>query len=103
MVGTGVVVERVDGEVTTSRIFLERSVNVISQQSTRLASAGVLFGTLLVMTTAKGRDFDDFPPDSHMNDLKSASDDPGVAKALLDLLRGGIGGDVEVLGVLADQ
>ena len=55
------------------------------------------------MTTAKGGDFDDFPPDSHMNDLKSASDDPGVAKALLDLLRGGICGDVEVLGVLADQ
>ena len=103
LVGGSVVVERVDGEVTTSRIFLKRSVNVISQQSTGLTSAGILLGALFVMTTAKGGDLDDFPPHSHMNDLKAASDDPGVAKALLDLLRGGIGGDVEVLGVLADQ
>ena len=55
------------------------------------------------MTSAKGGDLDDFPPDSHMNNLKAASDDPGIAKALLDLFGGGIGGDVEVLGVLADQ
>jgi hypothetical protein len=55
------------------------------------------------MTAAKGGDLDDFPPDSHMNDLKAASDNPGAAKALLDLFGGGIGGDVEVFGVLADQ
>jgi hypothetical protein len=55
------------------------------------------------MTPAKGGDLDDFPPDSHMNNLKAASDDPGIAKALLDLFGGGIGGDVEVLGVLPNQ
>ena len=52
------------------------------------------------MTTAKGGDLDDFPPHSHMNDLKAASDDPGVAKALLDLLRGGIVATSKSLGCL---
>ena len=55
------------------------------------------------MTTAKGSDLDDFPPDAHMNDLKAASDDPGIAKALFDLFWGRIGGNVEVLGVLSNQ
>ena len=68
-----------------------------------MTGAGVLFRALLVMATAKGSDLDDFPPDSHMNDLKAASDNPGVAKTLFDLLGGRIGGDVEVLGALADQ
>jgi hypothetical protein len=55
------------------------------------------------MTAAKRGDLDDLPTDPHMNDLKAASNDSGIAKALLDLLRSGIGGHVEVLGVLADQ
>ena len=38
-----------------------------------------------------------------MNDLKAASDDPGIAKALFDLFGGRIGGNVEVLGVLSNQ
>ena len=55
------------------------------------------------MTAAKRGDLDDLPTDPHMNDLKAASNDSGIAKALFDLLRGGIGGHVEVLGVFADQ
>src|SRR5690606_1371461 len=52
---------------------------------------------------AEGGDLDDFPPEHHVREPEAAPDQAAVAEQRLDLLRGGVGGDVEVLGAAAHQ
>ena len=42
-------------------------------------------------------------PVDHVHDAESSTDDEGTSKQSLDLLRGGVGGHVEVLGTQAQQ
>ena len=48
-------------------------------------------------------DLNNLPARSYMNDLKSPADNACAAKALLNLLGCGVGGDIEIFGVLAYQ
>jgi hypothetical protein len=54
------------------------------------------------MTATKRGDLDDFPPHPNVNDLKAATYDSCISEALLDLIGGGIGGDIEIFRLLAD-
>ncbi|MOA05523.1 hypothetical protein D3C78_1251250 [compost metagenome] len=55
------------------------------------------------MIGAEGGDFDDLAAELHMGQLEAAADHPGVAELGADLLRGGAGGHVVVLGLHAEQ
>ena len=55
------------------------------------------------MVAAKGGYFDDLTAEQHMDDAKATADDAGIAEQLAHLLRRGVGGDVEVLGLGAQD
>ena len=55
------------------------------------------------MVAAEGGDFDDLAAKSDVDDSKAPADDAGVAKQGIHFLGGGIGGDVEVLGVTPQE
>jgi hypothetical protein len=52
---------------------------------------------------AEGGDLQRFGTDHHMHDLEAAADDAGAAEGVADLLRRRVGGDIEILRLLADQ
>jgi len=58
--------------------------------------AGLLKGT-------EGGDLDDFPAEAYMDDTKSAANNTGVAEQCVYRLRCGVRGNIEVLGVAAQQ
>ena len=53
-----------------------------------------------MVATERG-DFNDFPPLSHMHNLKPATDDTGAAENAANLFWGGVGGNVEIFRVSA--
>ena len=57
----------------------------------------------LRVIAAEGRHFDDLAAEVHMHQLEAATDHPRVAKLGADLLGRGAGGNVEILGLYADQ
>ena len=46
---------------------------------------------------------DDLPPEVHVHDAEAAADDAGVAEQAPDVFRSGVGGDVEILRLQAQQ
>ena len=62
-----------------------------------MVAAGVL------VVGAKGGDLDNLAAEAHMHDTEAAADDAAAAKQLPDLLRCGVGGYIEVLGVTVQQ
>ena len=93
-----VVVERVDREVAPRRILVLFAEQVVGQH------AAVLVGLAVrVVERAEGRDLDRLLPEHHVHEAEAAADDDGAAEMRLDLLRRGIGGDVEVLRRDAEQ
>ena len=55
-------------------------------------------GVSFVAVGAEGGDFDDLAAEVDVGEPEAASDEPAVGEDLLELLGGGVGGDVEVLG-----
>ena len=53
--------------------------------------------------SAKGRHFDDFPPEAHVGKPESAPDEAAVPEQRLDFLRRRVRGHVEVLGLPLEQ
>jgi len=92
LAGGRVVVERVDREVAARGVVVLLAVRVVREH------AAVLVGQPVdVHQRAEGGDLDRLLPEHHVHQPEAAADDDGAAEVRLDLLRRGVGGDVEVL------
>ncbi len=101
-----IVVERIDGEVAAQGVFLDAAPGVVAQHQPGLFVGGVLVAVEFLVVPLKGAergDFDHFAAETHMHDLEAAADDTAALEQALDLLRRGVGGHVEVLGVATQQ
>ena len=91
-------VQRVDREVAPRRVLRLRAVDVVRQQ------AAVLVGRVVAgLRRAERRDFDRFGAGMDVHEPEAAADDEGAAEQRLHLLGPRVGGDVEVLGLDAEQ
>ncbi len=91
-------VQRVDREVAPRRVLHLRAIHVVRQQP------AVFVGCVVAgLRGAKRRDFDGFGAGMDVHEPKTASDDEGTAEERLHLLGPGVGGDVEILGLDAEQ
>ena len=97
LVADRVVIERVDGEVATQRVFMLRAEDIVAKHPTMLIGLGI------GLQGAKGGGFDGLAPEHDMDDLEAPPDDAGAAKECLHFLGRGIGGDVEVFGLQPEQ
>ena len=98
------VVQGVHREVAAFSIFFDSAVDIIPQQHTFIRTAGnMLAGIHLVMVTAEGCNFDDITPEHHMGEAETTTDQTAVGEQTLDLLRGGVGDDIEVFGLFSQQ
>ena len=117
-----VVVHRVDREVAARGVLDLRAPDVVAQHPAgrvddvrlaiqralgRLLVALHLLGIVLLEQRPEGRDLDDLvlaaAAVDHVDDAEAPADDEGAAELVLDLFRGGVGGDVEVLGPASQQ
>src|SRR5690625_7686634 len=96
------VMERVDREVATMGVFADGAEAVVPQHQTFFGLVAVIAVVAVVMAT-KGGDFDDLATHAHVHDLEAATNDPGPAEHLADFFGGGVGGDIEILGLQAEQ
>jgi hypothetical protein len=62
-----------------------------------------MLAVIILATAPEGRHLDDFPPESHVGQSKTTSDQSGIANQIADLIGRGAGGHIEILGVLAQQ
>ena len=95
------VVQRIGGEVAAHRVVLDAAVDVVAQQAAAVVGLAIPF--VVAAVGAEGGDLDDLAPIDHVRQPEPAADQAAVAEQRLDLLRRGVGGDVEVLGFAADQ
>ncbi len=93
-----VVVQRVGREVAPGGILGLAAEDVVVQHAAVL----VLF-CVGIERAAEGGDLDGFVAHHHMDDLEAAADDARAAEGVAHFLRRGVGGDVEILGLGADQ
>ena len=96
------VIQRIGGEVAADRVLLDGSVDVVAQDAAALVHLAVALD-IAATVGAEGRDFDDLAAVHHVRQAEAAADQAAVAEQALDLLRGGAGGHVEILGRAADQ
>ncbi|MCW0422840.1 hypothetical protein NB713_000783 [Xanthomonas sacchari] len=94
------VVQGVAGEVAAHRIVLDAAVDVVADQA---AVVHLAVAAAVVDVGAEGGDLDDLAAVDHVGQAEAAADQATVAEQLLDLLGGGVGGDVEILGLDLDQ
>ena len=96
--GGRVVIQRVGGEVAARGILGLRAKNVVVQHAAVLVLLGV-FGE----GATEGRHLQCFLAHHDVHDLEAAADDARAAEVTAYFLRRGVGGDVEILGLGADQ
>ncbi len=89
------VIQGVAGEVAAQRIVLDAAIDVVTHQHAVLDLA---VAAAVVAVGAEGGDLDDLAAEHHVRQAEAAADQPAVAEQLLDLLRRGVGGHVEILG-----
>ncbi len=96
------VVEGIDGEVTTDRIFLNGAVDIVAQNAAGVGEAGFVpmgfFAFLLIMAGSKGCHFNNVRAKNHMDQFEATANDTGVPKQGTHRLGGGAGGDIKILG-----
>ncbi len=97
------VVQGVDGEVATQRVFLDIAPDVVAQQQAVIGLGGDVLAVVVTGLATEGGDLDDLAAETHVHDTEAAADDARIAKQLLDLLRRGVGGHVEILGSDPEQ
>ncbi len=56
-----------------------------------------------IVAATEGGHLDDLAPKTHVYDLEATPDNAGIAKQLSHFLRGGIRGNIEVLGLVTQQ
>jgi hypothetical protein len=69
----------------------------LSRSKRPCASVCALLPALFAVMAAESGHFDGFRAHADVHDLEAAADDPRTAEAAADLLRRGVGGDVEIL------
>ena len=99
--GGRVVVQGVDGEVPPHRVFLQGAEHVVAHDAAGFVLVAV--AALVGGGAAEGGDFDGFRPAHDVDDLEAAADDAGAAEQGAHLVRLGVGGDVEILGLPAQH
>ncbi|MNO99959.1 hypothetical protein D3C76_917440 [compost metagenome] len=104
--GGRVVIQRIDGEVAALGVVFQAAIDVVAQDAAAFV-ARCLVAVFLILALrvmgAEGGDFNDLPAELHMGQLEAAADHPGVAEFGADLLRGGVGGHIEVFGAQVQQ
>lgn len=106
-----VVIDGIDGEIAALGIFCQSAAeDVVAQQDAAVIGALAFGGPsrggsvrIGIVAGAEGGDLDQFPADVHMDDPKAAADDARAAKQRTHLFGRGVGGDIEVLDLLAEQ
>jgi hypothetical protein len=99
-----VVIERVDGEVAPQRVFLDGAIEVVAHdQAIAYLAIGVRIRVVVRAAAAEGRDLDDVASEMHMRQAETAPDQATVAKDLAHLFGRGVGGNVEVLGLVSKE
>ncbi len=93
-----IVVHGIDGEVAPHRIFMLLTEGIVAQHAAML-----ILGRGLGGRAAEGGDFQQILAEHHMHDLEAPADDEGAAKQALDLFGRGIGGDVKIFWLHAQQ
>ena len=93
-----VVVEGVDGEIATDDIVFEGAVVVVFEDGAVAVGAG-----FALRRGAKGGDFNDVAAKVDMRQAETAADKATVAENAGDLFGTGVGGDVEVFRLFAEQ
>jgi hypothetical protein len=93
-----IVVHGVDGEVAAGGVFVLLAEGVVAQHA-----AMFILGRGFGRGATEGGHFEQVLTEHDVHDLEAAADDEGAAEQLLDLFRRGVGGDVEVLGLDAQQ
>ena len=91
-----VVIQGVTGEIAAQCVLLERAVGVVVHNPAVLVAPHF-------SAAAKGADFNGFGTDHHMNDLKAAADNPAAAEDFAHFFGCGVGGDVKIFGLHAQQ
>ena len=113
----GVVVHGVDGEVAAHRVFLLGAPDVVAQNPTgrinRVFHTGQLIftgafvtrhrlGSGIVHVGPEGRDLDDLvfttTAKNNVHDAKPAADDKSAPEQVFNLLGGGVGRHIKILG-----
>jgi hypothetical protein len=95
------VIQRVRGEVAAHRVLFDRSVDVVAQQAAALVRLPI--AAAVVAVGAERGDLDDLAAEHDVRESEAAADQAAVAELLAHLLGRRIGGDVEVLGMAADE
>ncbi len=93
-----IVVEGIDGEVAAQGILLYGAVEVVVQHH----AVGALL-RLAEIGATEGGHLDDLASEPHVSEAKAPSDEAAVAEHRFHLLRRGVGGHVEVLGLPSEQ
>ena len=88
-VGLRIVVERVDREVASFDVFLERAVFIVGQDQSGVRLLGFGGGT-------ERCHLDDLPTKAHVDDLEPLADRAGVPEEFEDLVGQRVGRDVKV-------
>ncbi len=91
LLGRGIEVERVDGEVAPGGVLGLRAVDVVGQQ------ASVLVDRVVALRRPERRHLDGLAADVDVDQPEAAADDVGATEQRFHLLRGRVGRDVEVL------
>ena len=98
------VVEGIDGKVAAFGILFYGAVDVVTQQHAFIRLAGdMLAGIDLVVVAAEGGYLDHVTAKYHMGQTEAASHQTAVGEEFADLLRGGVGRHIEILGRSAQQ
>jgi hypothetical protein len=99
LLGDRIVVQRIDREIPARGIVGLIAEDVVGENAAVLVGVGFAG----ILRRAERRDFNGLRARQHVHQPEAAADDEGAAKQRLDLLRRGVGGDIEVLGLEAQQ
>ena len=98
LLGGGIEVKRVDGEIAAQRILRLGAEDVVRQESS------VLIGCVVAgLQRAESRHFDGLGAGQNVDQPEAAADDEGASEQRLDLLRCRVGGEIEVFGRDSEQ
>jgi hypothetical protein len=100
---TDVVIQGVDGEIAPEGVFFHAAVDVVAKDHAAVVDIAVVLTLLVHRHGPEGGHFDDFGAEEHMSQAEASADQATVAKQIAHLLRPGVGGYIEILGLAAQQ
>jgi hypothetical protein len=97
-----IIEQRIDGEVAARRILRLITPDVVAQQATVLI-LDACTGTGINGGATEGRHLDHVAAAQYVDDFETPADHPRTAENTAHFLGRGIGGDVEILGIAAEN